>query len=215
MSNARTVIIEDERLVATLLESCLRQIPGLDIAGNVQTGSEGVELCLKLKPDLVLLDLELPGISGIEVARTLRRQLPDARIIVVSSHCEPFSVHELNSLGIHGFVDKGSSMESLQATISDVRMGKRAYCRVYTSIIQKLRQHAESYQKILTPREIAVLTGVAEGLDDLGIAQKLGITANTASTHRRNIRLKLGAHNDRDLANYARQWGLVPLSRPE
>ena len=214
MSNSRIVIIEDEKLVATLLESCLRQVPGITIAGNVQTGAEGVELCLKLRPDLVLLDIELPGISGIEVARALRCQLPETRIIVVSSHCEPFAVHELNHLGIQGFIDKGSSMESLQAAIIQVLRGKNAYCPVYTAVILALRQQAESYQKILTPREISVLVGVAEGLDDLAIAKKLGITANTTSTHRRNIRQKLGAHNDRDLVNYARQWGLIPLSRP-
>lgn len=213
MKTIQVVIIEDEKLVSALLESCVRQMPGIAIAGNAQSGTEGLEVCLKFKPDLVLLDLELPGISGIEVARTLRAQLPGTLIVVVSSHCEPFSVHELDRLGIHGFVDKGSSIAALQAAIHEVLSGKRSYSAVFTTIKQKLRQHAESYQKILSPREIEVLIGVAEGLDDLGIAEKLGITANTASTHRRNIRLKLGAHNDRDLANYARQWGLVPLSR--
>jgi two-component system NarL family response regulator len=212
---ATTVIVEDERLVANMLEACLAQMPALRVVGTAHCGTSGVELCLKHKPDLVLLDIEMPGMSGLEVARQLRDRLPRTRIIVVSSHCEPYAIHQLTRLQIHGFVDKGSPLDSLRSAIQDVLAGKTAYCPAFAAASRNLLQHAEAYHKILSAREIAVLIAVAEGLGDSVIAARLDISPNTVSTHRRNIRCRLDAHNDRDLTNYARQWGLVPLTLGE
>lgn len=206
---ADAVIIEDETLVANMLVICLAMVPGVRVVGTAEDGCSGVELCLQSKPDLVLLDIEMPGQSGIDVAKELRYRLPAARIIIVSSHCEPYAVHELSCLKIAGFVDKGQQLSTLLECIRTVLEGKTYYCTRFHEVMRDLRQHAESYQKILSAREIEVLILLAEGRDDSAIAKQLEISPLTATTHRRNIRIKLGAHNDRDLMNYARQCGLV------
>lgn len=211
MEVARTVIIEDESLVANMLEACLGQLTGVHIVGTAHSGESGLQLCLETKPHLVLLDIEMPGQNGIDVARQLRNKGPKTLIIVVSSHCEPYVVHELSRLNIEGFVDKGSPLSSLKKAIRMVLEGKTFYSDSFDAVRVKVRQHAESYQKILSSREIEVLILVAEGLSDTDIAGRLGILPSTTSTHRRNIRIKLNAHNDRDLMNYARKVGLVSL----
>lgn len=214
-SGVKTVIIEDEILVANMLEACVGQLPGVQIVGTAQGGESGLQLCLETKPHLVLLDIEMPGQNGLDVARQLRLDLPQTRIIIVSSHCEPYSVHELSRLNVDGFVDKGDPLATLNKAIQTVLAGKRFYSTRFEAALMELRLQAESFQKILSAREIEVLILVAEGRDDKEIAGRLGISPNTISTHRRNIRAKLGAHNDRDLVNYARKAGLVPLTHGE
>jgi DNA-binding NarL/FixJ family response regulator len=213
MDPVKTVIIEDEILLSNLMEIFIGQIPALRLSGIANSGADGLKLCLKHNPGLVLLDLEMPGMSGLDVAKELRNKLPSTRIIVVSSHCEPYAVHELSLLKVDGFVNKGRSLKELKEIINHVLDGKISCCETYTQVKNELRRHTEAYQKILSPREISVLMAVAENQDDATIAQRLGITPNTVCTHRRNIRQKLNAHNDRDLVKYARQWGLTPLMR--
>lgn len=212
---AKTVIIEDEILVANMLEACVGQLPGVQIVGTARGGESGVKLCLETRPHLVLLDIEMPGLHGLDVARQLRKELPQTRIIIVSSHCEPYAVHELSRLDVEGFVDKGDPLTTLNETIRMVLEGKPFYSRRFAAVMLELRLQAESFQKILSSREIEVLILVAEGRDDREIAGRLGVSPNTISTHRRNIRVKLNAHNDRDLMNYARKAGLVPLTCDE
>lgn len=209
---AATVIIEDEILVANMLEACLGQLPGVKIVGTAHGGESGVRLCLETRPHLVLLDIEMPGQNGLDVVRQLRKELPKTRIIIVSSHCEPYVVHELSRLDVEGFVDKGDPLSSLNNAVEMVLSGKLFYSRTFEAVRLELRVQAESYQKILSAREIEVLIQVAEGRDDKDIAGRLSVSPNTISTHRRNIRVKLNAHNDRDLVNYARKAGLVPLT---
>lgn len=209
---ATLAIIEDEKLVASMLEACLGQIPGVKVVGTAACGPSGLLLCTTHKPDLVLLDIELPSMSGLEVARGIRGVLPRTRIIIVSSHCEPYIIHELASLKVEGFIDKGSSLDVLRAAIADILAGKSFFSEVYSTIQAGMLQRPDAFQKILSRREIAVLTAVAEGLDDDAIAKRMNITPSTAATHRRNIRAKLNIHNDREMNLYAKEWGLVPLA---
>jgi DNA-binding NarL/FixJ family response regulator len=206
------VIIEDEKLVSSMLEACLGQIPGIKVSGTAACGPSGLLLCTTQKPDIVLLDIELPSMSGLEVALGLRSVLPRTRIVILSSHCEPYVIHELARLNVEGFIDKGSSLDVLRAAIADIMEGKTFFSEAYTTIRSGMLQRPEAFQKILSRREITVLTAVAEGLDDDAIAKRLTITPSTAATHRRNIRAKLKIHNDREMILYAREWGLVPLA---
>lgn len=212
MSVASIVIIEDEILVANMLETCVGQLPGVQIVGTAHCGKSGMQLCLGTRPHLVLLDIEIPGQNGLDVARQLRNKLPKTRIIIVSSHCEPYTVHELSRLNVDGFVDKGDPLSLLHEAIKRVLAGKPFYSKAFDAVRLELRHHAESYQKIISPREMEVLILLAEGLGDEDIAGRMGISCSTASTHRRNIRNKLDAHNDRDLLKYAQKAGLVPLT---
>lgn len=215
MNSLSVVVVDDEKLIASMVEVWLSGRPGFTIVGTAFNGNDGLELCRKLQPDIVLLDIEMPGMDGLEVARHLRQEIPKTKIIVLTSHFDPFCVHEISQLGVQGYVDKGSSLEILDQAIRHVAQGERYYAPVYQTVKDSQLSQPSAFHKVITPKEQSVLTLLANGDDDDSIARQLKISPDTVATHRRNLRGKLGAHNDRDLVNYARQWGLLPLALPD
>ncbi len=206
------VIIEDERIVASMLVAMLSSQPDFRVLGNAFSGAEGVALCQQTKPDVVLLDIALPDMSGFDVALALKESGLATRVVILSSHVEPYFIYQAGRLGLHGYVDKQSSLENLTQAIRQVADGKRYYSSIYNVVRTEQLSQPDAFHKILTPREMAVLMLVATGADDDAIGVQLGVASSTVSTHRRNLRLKLKAHSDRDLFAYAREWGLVPLT---
>jgi DNA-binding NarL/FixJ family response regulator len=207
----RIAVIDDECIVVSMLTTWLSQKPYLTVVGTAYNGKDGLALCHKAKPDLVLLDIEMPEMDGLTLAEKILEEVPGTRIIILSSHCDPYHVYEISRLKIHGYVEKTCSLETLERTICDVLNGEESFSEGYVSIKHSQLKRADAFHKILTPREISVLMMIADGLSDEEIAIQLAITPNTVATHRRNLRLKIEAHNDRDLINYARQWGLISL----
>ncbi len=182
------------------------------VMGNAFSGADGFELCKKFRPDIVLLDIALPDMSGFDVALALKEAGLTTRVVILSSHVEPYFIYQAGRLGLHGFVDKQSSLETLTFAIRQVAGGKRYYSAIYNAVRTEQLAQPDAFHKILTPRELAILMLVATGSDDEAIGAQLNISPSTVSTHRRNLRLKLKAHSDRDLFAYAREWGLVPLN---
>lgn len=215
MSDIRVAIVDDEKLVAAMLEAWINQLQGFTVCGIANDGVAGLEMCRKEKPDILLLDLEMPEMDGLSLARELLKDLPATKIIVVTSHLDAYCIHEISRLGIPGYVDKSSSTEALLRALQAVAKGGRYYTPIYQWVRDTQLSSSEAYHKIITPKELSVLTLLASGKDDAAIAKELDIAEDTVATHRRNLRLKLNAHNDRDLVNYARQWGLLPLVKPE
>jgi DNA-binding NarL/FixJ family response regulator len=206
------VIIEDEKIVASMLVAMLSSQSDFKVLGNAFSGAEGLALCRKTLPDIVLLDIALPDMSGFDVALMLKEAGVTARVVILSSHVEPYFIYQAVRLGLHGFVDKQSSLENLTSAIRQVGQGKRYFSAIFNAVRTEQLAQPDSFHKILTPRELAILMMVTTGMDDAAIGLHLGITPSTVSTHRRNLRLKLKAHSDRDLLAYAREWGLVPLN---
>ena len=208
----KIVIVEDEHLVAELLVRWLSRNKDLAVAGVAHTGAEAIALCQAVKPHVVMVDIELPDINGLEVAEKLVALTPAPRIVVLSSRCDPYCVHRAMCLDVHGYVDKTSPLSELDAVIREVLRGGRFFSEAFLKVREDCLADPESFHRILSPREICVLMLVAEGVSDDEIAGRLGISLNTVNTHRRNLRVKTGAHKDRDLLNYARHWGLVRSS---
>lgn len=211
MKPHRIAVIDDECIVVSMLTTWLSQKSYLTVVGTAHNGKDGLDLCLRTKPDLILLDIEMPEMDGLTLAERIIRAVPGIRIIILSSHCDPYHVYQISRLKIHGYVEKTSSLEILERTICSVLNGEESFSEGYESVRQSQLRRADAFHKILTPREISVLMMIADGLSDEEISTHLAITPSTVATHRRNLRLKIEAHNDRDLINYARQWGLISL----
>lgn len=205
------VIIDDEQMVGAMLETWLSGLSGFRVVGRAQTGAKGVELCRRAKPDIVLLDIEMPGMSGLDAAQHLHAKVPAARIIILTSHVDMYCVYRISRLGVWGYINKSASLDVLQAGLVHVANGKRYYAPVYHAIQERGLAKPDAFYRLLTPKQVAILMLIAEGVDDQEIAARLEIAPLTVATHRRNLRTKLNAHNDRDLVRYAREWGLTPL----
>jgi two-component system response regulator NreC len=210
----RTIVVEDETIVASMLLAWLAEKPFLTVVGSAPNGKEGLVLCRKTKPELALLDIEMPEMDGLTLAAKIREEFPDTKIIILSSHCDPYHVYQITRLRINGYVEKTCPLTVLSQTIEAVLNGQDAFSDGFETIRKSHLKRSDAFHKILTQREISILMMVVDGVDDDEIAKRLDITPSTVATHRRNLRFKLEAHNDRDLVNYARQWGLISLDPP-
>lgn len=213
MKPVRMVTLEDDSLLSSLLLDWIGQRPQWKVVGHASNGEDGLRICRELRPDLVLIDVAMPRIDGLTVAKILQQELPDTRLVILTCHSDPYTIRRIEELGIHGYVSKTSSLALLEQALQKVLKGGTHYDETFRQSSLPLAT-PNAFHKILSPREIEVLRLVAEGQPDTRIGRLLGISPNTVAAHRRSIRIKLDAHNDRDMVFYARQWGLSPSQPP-
>jgi len=202
------VLVDDHELVREVLGSWIQQQPGLRLVGQAGTAEAGLELCLRLQPGLVLLDIELPGMDGLELAAKLRVRLPRAKLLALTGKRDPYTVWRVLQGDLDAFVDKEQPLSVLLAAVRAVNAGQGYYSPIFLRIQTEWLHKPEAFQKILSQREQEIIQWVAAGALDPEIAAGLKIRVATVHAHRRNIRQKLAAHNDRELVAYARSWGL-------
>lgn len=208
MNPLRLVILEDDAMLADLLADWIRLHENWKLAGHASNGMDGIKLCLDVRPELVLIDISRSQMDGLTAAEKIKAALPQLKLIVLTCHSDPFTIQRVQRLGLNGYVSKTGSLGVLDKAIQRVMSGGTFHDETFIQSAASLRE-PYAFHKILSDREIEVLTMVAQGDPDLSISKRLGISPYTVAAHRRNIRLKLGAHNDRDLTQYARKWGLA------
>ncbi len=185
------------------------------VVGDAADGRRAVEVVKETKPDMVLLDLHLPNLDGFGVIEEIRKFAPDVLILVLSSHCDDFTVYRAEKAGVQGFVDKNTnSVEALKEAIGLVSRGKTSFSEAFKRIRAQRHADPQSFDKVLGNRERTVLALVGQSLRDNEIAERLGISEQTVSTHRLHIIRKLGLTNTTELVRYARDHGFT-LSPPE
>lgn len=182
----------------------------LPVVGEAPDGRKAVEVVAATKPDLVLLDLHLPHLDGFEVLAQIRKAVPEVAVLVLSSHCDDYTVFRAEQAGVQGFVDKNTnSIEGLKAAIASVSQGKPTFSEAFRRIRAERKADPNAFDKVLGNRERTVLALVGQSLKDSEIATRLGISEQTVSTHRLNIIHKLGLANTTELVRYAREHGFT------
>ncbi|MDD3275928.1 MAG: response regulator transcription factor [Kiritimatiellales bacterium] len=205
----RFVIIEDQQMVCEMLAKFIEKtMPGYQCSGCAVRSDEGMELCRRIRPELVLVDILIQEEDGIETARSLMRELPETNVILISGHCSPYNCYRISQSNIRGFVDKLRPLAELQAAIEHVMVGESWFSASYEAIRREHGGNPEAFFKILSTREQQVLLRVACGDNDAEIAQRLNISWRTAETHRHNITKKLGLSDTSALRKYAIQQGM-------
>jgi DNA-binding NarL/FixJ family response regulator len=204
----RIVIVEDQVLMAKALEAWLRREADFVLAGHAAEGEAGWALCQATRPDLVLLDIGMPGLDGLGLAQRLLAKLPETRILFMSGLIDPCTIWQVLQSGCHGYIEKTQHPTILLEAIRTVAAGARYFSPGFQAVKTEWLSQPEAFQKVLSEREQEVLGRVASGWDDERTAASLGITAATVGAHRKHMRQKLGLHNDRELMTYARRWGL-------
>jgi two-component system NarL family response regulator len=209
----RVVIAEDHRMVRELLAALLAREADVAVVGEAGNGREAIDMALKLRPDLLVLDVGLPEIDGIEVARRLRVSQPGLKLLALSIYSEERFVQAMLNAGANGYLLKTSAVTELVQAIRAVMQGKLYVSRdvAHEAQADELAGAPASQSIPIGRRERQVLALLAEGKRSHEIAAQLGISIATVEAHRRNIMRKLGLHTVAELTRYAVRKGLTAL----
>jgi DNA-binding NarL/FixJ family response regulator len=216
--NGRVTIIlaDDHHVVRQAIRKLLETEPGFQVIAEAPDGLKALDLALKHKPDVLVLDLMMPGLGGMEVTRQVVKRQPHTRVVILSMHMNEAHVLEALRSGVHGYVRKDATAPDLIKAIRDVADGHLYLSPPFSDqAIEAYRQRAaeaaaDPYER-LTAREREVLHLAAEGLGNVEMAARLGISPRTAETHRAHVMRKLGLKRVTDLVRFALKRGLLPL----
>ncbi len=217
MNPIRLLLVDDQDIVRAGLRSLLEGRPELEVIGEAGGGKEAVALATQLQPDVVLMDVTLPDIDGVEATRRIKATVPGVNVLALTIHEDEAYFFEMLNAGAGGYVPKRASPDDLLTAIRVVAEGDvflhpivaGALVQDYLRRVQTGTERA-SYDG-LTPRQREVLTLVAEGLSNQSIGSQLGISVRTVERHRENIMERLNLHSRTDLVKYALRKGLIQL----
>ena len=211
----RVLLVEDHPLTRRGTRDLLRDVPDIAVVAETGQGDAAIALAQQLQPDVVLLDLRLlPGPSGVEVARALRQDLPEIKVLVLSGYAEETYVRRLAAIGVHGYALKSALEEELLAAVRAVHAGGQWFSpEIAAQIAGRARGAVTPATDALSERELAVLELVAQGRSNRAIAAALGVTVPTVESHVHNLLAKLGAQSRTEAVARAVQRGLIALER--
>ncbi len=213
----RLVIIEDQTAIREMLVEILRLDTNYQLVGEAGNGQDGYQLCMDVKPDIVVLDAKLPGLNGVEVLRRLGKRLPNMRVLVFSGHENPVLVREMIEAGAHGFVEKTAGLFEFKKGLETVSGGGTYFGPAVAALLRNVVANPGSSNTpdFLTDREREILQLIAESNSTKDIAAKLTISMKTVDNHRTNLMRKLNLHDVASLTRYALETGLIqPKNTP-
>ncbi len=211
----RVLVADDHAVVREGIRHVLEREPGFEVVAEAANGSEVVELAERHHPDVVVLDISMPGESGLQVAARLRRSVPDARVLILSMHDNTEYVLESVRAGAHGYLLKDTAATELRRAVLAVRAGEAFFSPpIARRLSAAVRGDLEREQRTgdlgsLTAREREVLHGIAVGRTNKEIAAELGISHRTVETHRESLMRKLRIRTVAGLTKFALEMGLV------
>ncbi len=209
------LLVDDHAVVRSGLKMLLGTQPDVTVVGEAENGAEAVALARQLKPDVVVMDITLPDISGIEATRQIHASCPESAIVALTIHEDQHYFFEMLAAGACGYVPKRAAPEDL---LTAIRAAHRGEVFIYPSLAKALVKDFVARLENgklpgemdgLTEREREVLTHLAEGASNQDIADVLNISSNTVARHRENIMRKLNLHSRAALVKYAIRKGLI------
>jgi two-component system nitrate/nitrite response regulator NarL len=210
----RILLVDDHPVVRKGLVSCLASKENLKVVGEASNGAEALKLVQELQPDIVLMDVSMPGMDGLEVTEALRKDAPQTRVLVLSMQSNRDPVLRLIKAGARGYVLKDAPTEELVNAIETVHAGEAYFSKPVAQIaLNQYISDADESKPVakLSEREREVLALIAEGKSNKEIAMQLGIGVRTTETHRERIMRKLDIHSVAGLTKFAIANGISSL----
>jgi two-component system, NarL family, nitrate/nitrite response regulator NarL len=209
----RVFLVDDHPLVLDGISSRLQEESHIEVVGQANNGKEAIEKAHKIQPDIVLMDVNMPVMGGLEAMRQFKEELPGIRVLILSMHDDQEYIVKLMHEGASGYVLKDVSSNELIKAIEAVYQGSTYFSAgASKSLFNNFEKATAEQENNLTKREETVLTLIAEGQCNKEIARTLNISVRTVETHRQNIKNKLDIHTAAGLARYAIEHNLINLS---
>jgi DNA-binding NarL/FixJ family response regulator len=218
----RILIADDHEVARRGIRAMLESHPGWEVCGEAKDGREAVELASKEKPDLILLDIGMPNLNGLEAARQILAVSPDIAILILTMHDSDQVVREVLRAGARGFLLKSDAGRDLVAAVEALQLQRTFFTtRVSQMVLDGFldrdnrpdgtERNQEDLDDVLTGREREVIQLLAEGKTSKEVAVTLNLSVKTAETHRTNLMRKLGLHSVADMTRYAVRNGIVQV----
>jgi DNA-binding NarL/FixJ family response regulator len=219
-ADVRILIVEDHPVLRGVVRLACEHTPGLALAGEVGTGEEAVEACRSVMPDVVVLDLSLPGrLQGLDVARTIRAEGTAGRILVLTGRTDEQALFDAIRAGADGYLEKTAGVRFIADALHRVGRGERVFTpeqeRIAVAELGRMARQARQssdVRAVLTDRELQILELVSQGLTVKQVASRIGLSPRTVETHIAKLYRKLGVRNRVQAVSKAAALGLVELS---
>ena len=206
----RVVVVDDHLMLIQGIKKLLEGRSGVQVVGEAYDGREGVELVKRLKPDIAIVDITMPGLNGLDATRAIAKLSPRTKTILLTMHKENPYVTEALDAGVHAYVIKSQTAGDLLRAIDEVAANRVYLSPSIASLVVNAYRHKDGVDVVpLTLREREVLQLIAEGQKTKQIAARLGISVKTADSHRTRIMKKLDVHDTANLVRYAIRRGLI------
>ncbi|NLF39896.1 response regulator transcription factor [bacterium] len=216
--STRVLLVDDHTLVHEGLTALLSREDGFEVVGKAETGEKGIDLAKSLRPDVIVIDVGMPGLNGIEATRMIREAVHDTRVIALSMHSDRRLVRDMLEAGAHGYLLKDCAFEELtraiQAVLRDeVYVSSKIAGVLINNLMHKNGHGAVRRGELLSPRERQVLQLYAEGKSTKEVASILKLSRKTVESYRHQIMEKTDLHTLADLTKYAVLEGITPLEK--
>ena len=218
MKRITVLLAEDHQVVREGFRSLLQHERDIEVIGEAETGRQAVQLTRKLRPAVVVMDIAMPLLNGLEATRQIRKDFPDTKVLILSAHSDDAYVEQVAVLGAAGFLLKQTSSHVLATAIREVQKGNSFFSSSVSKRVQdrsrKLagRGGSKKSGNRLSSREVEVLQLIAEGKPNKQVASELGLSFKTVDKHRQHLMSKLDIHDVAGLTRYAIAEGIIESS---
>ena len=209
----RVLSVDDHEIMRGGIQYLLLAVEDIELVGEARSGEQALELCDTLQPDVILMDMRMPGLDGIQTTQLVRERYPEVQVLALTSFEEEEMIREVMQAGAIGYLQKGISIDELADAIRAAQSGKPTLSpEAFRVLVQRSDSQPQKPEFELTERELQVLEMLVQGLSNTEIADRLVITIATVKYHISNLLKKLGASNRTEAAALAIQHELISKS---
>jgi len=219
MKRITVLLAEDHEIVREGFRCLLKHEHDIDVVGEAETGRQAVQLTRKLRPAVVVMDIAMPLLNGLEATRQIRKDCPDTRVLILSAHNDEAYVEQVAAIGAAGFLLKQTSSHVLATAIREIQKGNTFFSPLISKRLQDRsrnltggRKPSKTASNRLSSREVEVLQLIAEGKPNKQVAVELGVSFKTIDKHRQHLMAKLNIHDTAGLTRYAISAGIIESS---